>query len=59
MCTLLAGLISRDSIMAIDDVQRNLVKGHPISGKITQVVPAHSVDIGLANLLGKLSMMSG
>jgi len=57
MSTLLAGLISRNVIMAIDIVQGYLVKGHLVSSEITQVVPAHSVDVGFANLLGKLSMV--
>lgn len=55
----MAGLFSRNSIMTIDANQDDLVKGNFVSGKVTQVVPAHGVDVGLANFLGKLSMMSG
>ncbi len=45
--------------MLVDRVQRNLFECHLVPSKVTQIIPAHSIDVRLADLFGKLGVMPG
>lgn len=45
--------------MLVYSVQGDLLESHSIACEVTQVVPTHSVDVSLRNLIGKLGMMFG
>ena len=56
--TSLVHLVSQ-RIMLVYSVQGYLLESHSIACEVTQVVPTHSVDVSLRNLIGKLGIMFG
>ena len=56
--TSLACLV-RQSIMLVHSIPRDLLESLSVTCKVTQVVPAHSIDICLGDFISKLGMMFG